>query len=169
MPICQWSRCHPICVLFKINYKFTLLKIIIDKISISLGFNELFVWWSCSSLHAWMHSLNTQRTRSLKKLGDHVFEAAGSKCPPPQDLQQLLEKRMFPAMCLHFICKRWLHSCSLVRNETCIPLTSKVVWCDNSWMEEFCFSNYWHCLPVLFKNLNSFSSSFSLRLCIPLP
>lgn len=134
-----------------------------------MGFHELFVGWWCSSLHAWMHSLSTEKMISLKMRGDHGIETAGSKRPPPQHLPLLLGKRVFPAMCLHFLCGSWLHLCPSVRNETCIPLTSKIVGHDKSWMEEFCFSNYWHCLPGLFRSQNSFSDSFSLRLCIPLP
>lgn len=41
-------------------------------------------------------------------------------------MQVLLEKGVFPAMCLHSVWKRRVHSCSPVRNETCIPLTSRI-------------------------------------------
>lgn len=167
MPICQRSRCHSICVLFKINCKFTLLNNIIDKNQPIFGFQ-----WTVCVIVFFITCLNAlikhRENDKPKKSRRQCHKAAGGKCPPPQDLLIFLEKRVFPAICLHFICKRWLHFCSPVRNKTHIPLTSKIVWRDNSWMQELCFSHHWRCLPVLFKSLNSFSSSFFLRVYIPL-
>lgn len=157
---------------FLINCKFTLLNNIIDKITISLDFSELFVWWWCSSLHAWMHSLSSEWTISIKKHKDNVPEPAGSPHINQHRIWQVCSsrRRMFQALYLNFTFKRWF-SFLLSSEEWELHFPDDKHKPERrrflNW--EFTdFSSYWHFLPALFKSLSSFSNSFSLRLCIPL-
>lgn len=155
---------------FLINCRFILLNNIIDKITISLDFNELFVWWCCSSLHAWMHSLSSQWTISIKKHKDNVPEPAGSPHINRHRIWQVCSlRRMFQALYLNFIFKRWF-SLWLSSEEWELHIPDyKHTWEKFVKLRIYLFFKVLTLFAILFKNLSSFSNSFSLRLYIPLP
>jgi hypothetical protein len=158
---------------FVINCKFTLPNNIIDKITISVDFNELFVWWCCSSLHVWVHSLSSEKMISLIQPKHRPCNWTSRKhtFQPPQDLASLFpEKENIPRIAPTFHMQEVIdHFTFQGGMRIAYPwLQINLMWRFLN-REFFCFWNNWHHLPALFKSLHSFSNSCSLRLCIPLP
>lgn len=140
---------------YLINCKCTLLNNIIDKITLSLDYSELFVWWCCSSLHAWMHSLSSEWTISLKAQRWCTWTSRKSTFQPPESGRSNPWEEHVPSIVPTFHTQEVIKVLvSKVRSESWISLIintnldGKVLKFTSSFSNSFSSSCAYTCLKI---------------------